>query len=521
MTILTTDGDGVGEAKPGIFLSHLSFPARYSAMRSGFFRQERSLWNAALNVVCLACVSGCGILLPSASSDVELGSQLAVEVARTSGVIPDAETTAYLNTLAQRLAGHLPDQRFRYAVRIVDEAEPNAFAAPGGYLFISRGLLMLANSEDELAGVMAHEIIHVDRRHTAKQLARQRFPGLLGLPGRAVGRVIHRDLGALINTPLNLFGGVALASYSRSHELESDRLGQQLAAAAGYDPRALPAFLGNLEAFIKQATGRARKASWFDSHPTTPTRVTELLQQAAGLQWQRRPPVAGDGASFLDKVDGTIVGPNPAQGVLDGRGFYHPDLGFFIQLPEGWQATNNAAAVGAVDPAQDAVFILGLADGKEVDPAKAGAAFVRGIETEFGMQPSRSEPVQIGGLPGYVASFTEASGRRRMEMHFAWVNLEGTLFQMIGLAPEAKRHLLRDAALSFRAITAEERQAVQAARVRVVAAKEGETIEQLSKRTGNALASSLTAVINGLQVDGELKEGQRVKIVRKEPYAAR
>jgi predicted Zn-dependent protease len=148
------------------------------------------------------CVTGPGELtLQSVEADREMGREVAEMVKTEMGVVDDATTTAYLNKVGQRLVQVNPDQRFDYTFSIVDQYVPNAFALPGGYIYVTRGFLALTNNEDELAGVMGHEIIHVSHRHSARQMAKARGPGLLSLPGRIVGGVISENLGNLINAP--------------------------------------------------------------------------------------------------------------------------------------------------------------------------------------------------------------------------------------------------------------------------------------------------------------------------------
>ena len=221
-----------------------------------------ALWLIILMAGCAATQSS-EILLQPVDTDREMGEQVSQQVAEQIGIDDDDLMTSYLNDLGLHIANQVPDKRFDYTFQIVDQPESNAFAAPGGYIYMSRGILALSNSEDELAAVLAHEIAHVSRRHTAKQLAKQRVPGLLSLPGNIVGRVVSRDLGHLINAPVNLFGMTYVTAYSRQQELEADELGQKLSAKAGYDPLALAAILARLEKEAALKTGEKRRPGFF------------------------------------------------------------------------------------------------------------------------------------------------------------------------------------------------------------------------------------------------------------------
>jgi predicted Zn-dependent protease len=161
-------------------------------------------------------------IFSSAKSDKETGAKVAKQVEEQIGIYQAAVTTDYIREIGNRLVDNLKDHEFDFQFQIADQWEPNAFALPGGYIYFSRGLLILANDEGELAGVLGNEISHVTERHSARQQERSIVPGLLSLPGAIVGNVVNEDLGNLINTPINMIGQVSLATYSRKQESDSD-----------------------------------------------------------------------------------------------------------------------------------------------------------------------------------------------------------------------------------------------------------------------------------------------------------
>jgi predicted Zn-dependent protease len=441
------------------------------------------------------CVTGPGELtLQSVETDRQLGQETAQLVAEQIGIVDDAALTAYLDAIGQRLVRAHTDQRFEYLFQIVDQFEPNAFAAPGGYVFVSRGLLALANTEDELANVIGHEIIHVSRRHIARQQAKQRVPGLLSLPGRVVGRVVNQNIGALLNAPIDTLNAAYIAKHSRGDEFEADRLGQRLSAQTGYDPVALAPILDRLEQESQLRTGEQRRPGFFDTHPTTPDRV-----------------------SRVSKLDGLLIGTNPAEGVFQGRKFLQPVLDFSIVFPMGWITMNTRQAVVAITPKKDALLILGI-QGEGTDPDQAAAALTQALYKEFRVKPSRSQKVRIGNLPAYLVTYSDTSGEEPMHLHFLWVAYRGLIYQFIGLAPESYRPTLRETALSFRPLTSDERASIKETRLRIVSARANETLDQLSKRTRNVWDAKTTSVINGINADQPLRKGQLIKIAVLQPY---
>jgi predicted Zn-dependent protease len=491
-------------------------------MTDQIIRQNRSIKvGVYILIVLTSLLSGCAgqlseVMLQPVEEDRKMGKEVSELVEAQIGIVEDPGREAYLKSIGQRLLKHLPDRKFDYTFKLVDQREPNAFAAPGGYVYVSRGLLALSNSEDEIANVISHEIIHVNRRHSARQMAKERLPGILSIPGRAVGRVLDRDIGRLLNLPVSLLGQTYMASYSRQHELESDRLGMRVSADAGYNPRSLADILARLEQEGNRRTGEKQRVSFFDTHPSTPRRVNEVLEQADAIEWKPQPGIARDGA-YLNRLDGLLVGTNPARGVFRGQQFMHPDLDFFIEFPNKWNAINTPVAVAAISEKQDGVMVLGI-KGKGSDPEQIAKSFTGALKKEFGIKPSRSEAVKVGQSDAYLVTLTDNSGREPVHMHFLWVAYNGSIYEMIGLAPERYRESLRNTALSFRPLTENERSSIKETRVRIVQARNDENLSQLSERTQNEWDLMTTEVINGIKADQMLDKGQRIKIAVAQGY---
>jgi len=467
-----------------------------------------------------SCAGPAGVGLQPVETDREMGLEVAKQVAVEIGIFEDATRTEYLNAIGQRLARTLADDRFSYSFQIVDQPESNAFAAPGGYIFVSRGLLALTNDEDEFANVIGHEIIHVSQRHTAQQLAKARVPSLLALPGAIVGSVVSESIGNLINLPILTVGAAYMAQHSRSDEFESDRLGQRLSAQTGYDPVALASILARLEKEAALRTGEKRRPGFFDTHPMTPDRVNRITTDAQKIQWSPQPGVTRSSTEYLRKMDGLLVGEDPAQGVFQGRKFLQPVLDFTIAFPEGWVGVNSPQAVAAFTQKKDALVLLGVA-GKGADPSQAAEQLTQVMYKEYRARPSRSEPAKVGNLPAYLVTYTDTSGREPMHLFFLYIGYRNLIYQFVGVAPERYRVPIRETALSFRPLSPTERASIKETRLRVVSARSNESIAQLSKRTGNMWDPKITAVINGVNVDEPLNGGQLIKIAVEEPYRAR
>jgi predicted Zn-dependent protease len=277
------------------------------------------------------------ILLDSAYDDREAGNQGAKGVEAQIGLLGDPALDAYVQAIGDKLLRAIPNRQFEFHFHVVDQIEPNAFALPGGHIFVSRGLLAMANDEDELACVIGHEIGHVVKRHSAAQqgTASGQFP--LIDPRLRAGR---------------------MAAYSRDLERSADHDGQILCSAAGYDPQALARFLESLMTYEKLQIGGFRSESYFDSHPLSSERATVARVEASELRWKRDPKLTDPRGALLAHIDGLPVGQRPESGLFLGDVFLHPVLGFKLRFPRSWQKQNTPQAVGAQSPRGDAVVYL-------------------------------------------------------------------------------------------------------------------------------------------------------------------
>ncbi len=458
--------------------------------------------------------------LPAAaqSSDEEIGAKMAKQVEEEIGIYRAPVTSGYLEAIGSRLVGNLEDNRFTFKFYIVDQFDPNAFALPGGWVYFSRGLLVLANSEDELAGVLGHEISHVTERHSAGRQRRGVLGAILQVPGNIVGVIVGEDIGELLNAPINTIGQISLASYSRGQESEADRLGMRLAARSGYDPTALAEILTHLAADVEMLTGAGHESSFFDSHPTTPDRVEDIGDEAEDIQWSPEAPIAPDGREFLRQLDGLWYDVNPAQGVFQGHQFYQPDLGFTITFPAGWTTLNTPSYVGAFAEEERAVALVAIAG--DEDPSTYGARFVERLRKEHRAEPLESRAVESDEWTGYYVTFEESASRggERSYLHYLWTRMHGVTYQLVGAGADRYREALRDVALSMRPLAEEDWDSIAALRVRIVEARGGESLAQLGERTGNHWTPAYTALINDLAADETLEAGTLVKIARREHY---
>jgi predicted Zn-dependent protease len=314
-----------------------------------------------------------------------------------------------------------------------------------------------------------------------------------------------------------------LAAYSRDQEREADRGGQQLAAAAGYDPAGMNAFLASLGNVEKLLAGASRLPGYFDTHPTTSERTASTATLAQHLSWTRQPGVTRDRDDYLRRLSGLVVGDNPAEGVFEKGRFLHPDLGFVLRIPDGWRFVNSPAAVGALSPDGRARVVLELA-GEGGDPAVFADEFVSQQVPQAQAQIDSRRAFTINGLPAVEIRGAAPSPAGTIAGRITWIAVHGRVFRLGNLAQGvgAQRSLARGDLFtrSFRPLAPEDRAGIQVRRLRLATARAGEGLAEFSRRTGNDWDAQRTAIANGLFADAHLAQGQLLKIAVLEPYAA-
>ena len=438
------------------------------------------------------------IVLRSESDDRRAGEDAAKEVEAELGLVEDPALVAYVNQIGQRLALYAPRRDFEYRFRIVDQEAPNAFALPGGQIYVSRGLLALANSEGELANVIGHEIVHAALRHaSAQQAVANSIPGIFRLTAAA-----------------------SIASYGRNQEREADREGQLLAARAGYDPMGMATFLKDLDYTERLELGASRLPGFFDTHPTTGERVAETTARARAITWQERAAIAGDGG-YLERIDGLAVGTRASEGVFQKGRFLHSELDLSLRFPEGWETHNTRRAVGGLSPRRDAQVFLEL-QGKGEDPMAAAQEFLASDEAVGLSVDTALQPVRLGPIEAVRAVGGAQLGDGPVRAHITWIAYRGNVYRLTGLAasPSSDKYagVFRSVARSFRALTPRERESIRETRLRIVEAMTGEDLVGISQRTGNRWNVQQTAIMNDLFADAPLRAGDLLKIAVSERY---
>jgi len=454
----------------------------------------------------------------TASQEAKIGQDQSKRVEQTLGLVSDAALERYVRSVGERLAARSTRPEGPWQFLVVDTPEPNAFALPGGYVYVTRGLLALVNSDDELAGVLGHEIGHVTDRHGSKRLGAAVVTAPIsiatGLAGFAVS-IVSPMLGNLVaGTGAVLTGGLVLAPFSREQEHRADQIGLGLAAAAGYDPAGMPTFLRTLDGELALLSGQERAFHFLDTHPMTPDRIERTAQLAAELSAKAAHPVTRDRAALLAALDGLVLGEDPAQGVMKDQVFMHPEFGIAIDFPVGWKISNTPSAVGAISPGEDAMVALQLAASDT-----SLAATLDQIQRE--QSDVRFERFEIRGQP---AARTVVRGRGETAV-IVLIEYQRNVYSVLGQSAdrtaEQYARVFEATANSFRALRASERNAIRETRLRIRPARAGETPAELTRRTGSVWPVERLALANGVGEDATFSKGYEVKVALQEPYSSR
>ena len=356
------------------------------------------------------------LALVSESQEIELGRQTAAAAEQQMGLVDAPALQEYVQNVGMSMAMASERPELPWQFRVVDDPTPNAFAAPGGFIYVTRGMLALMNNEAELATVLGHEIGHVTARHSVAMISRQQLAQL----GLGLGSILSPEiaqLGELASAGLSML----FMSYGRDAERQADDLGFGYALAQGYDVTQMTDVFASLQR-VGEASGRSPVPAWMSTHPYPEERIARIERRLADATIPLGALAAE--AEYMLRIDGLAYGEDPRNGYFVGTRFLHPDLRFEISFPQAWRTQNLAQAVLAGSPDQDAIIQLALAQGT---PAQAAAAFL-------GQQGIVAGPVDtraVNGLPAATAEFQAQSQQGPIAGAVRFISLDEYTFGIL------------------------------------------------------------------------------------------
>ncbi len=425
-------------------------------------------------------------------------------VAAYGGVYRNKGVETLLENVTTRLVAASENSRQNYRVTVLNSPVVNAFALPGGYLYVTRGLLALANDTSEVAAVLAHEMAHVTENHAFQRQQRARRARLVN---RVVSDVIADEKEGQIALASSQ---VSLASFSRDQELSADKIGVEVMVRAGYDPYAAARFLTSMGRYgsfrAASLSSNVNSPNFLASHPATPARISKVVNTAQKLGASQSAP--SDRQAYLTALQGLTFGDDPSEGFVRGRAYLHPKLGFSFELPTGYTLENTSDAVLGADKNGTAMRFDGVqipAQQSMIDYMASG--WVNGLKT------STIKSLRINGLEAATAE-AEAKGWR---FRIAIIRLHGATYRFIFANANSSANLTVDADStlgSFRKLGRIEAARLKPLSLKIVKIRQGDTVATIAgQMRGVDRRQSLFLILNGLQDGASLRPNSMVKIV--------
>lgn len=474
---------------------------------------------SALALALAGCAAGAPV--PSAStpitqSEAQQGAEFHPQLLAQFGGAMSGSQAAYVEQVGKNIAvqSGLGNARESFTVSLLNSPVNNAFAVPGGYVYTTRQLVTLMNNEAELAAVLGHEVGHVAARHSQRRQQTAQRNSILGVLG-AIGSSILLGDSSIGNTLSRGFlqGSQLLTlSFSRSQELEADDLGIRYLTNAGYDPRAMGsvlASLANQNALDARVQGRnASVPEWASTHPDPASRVQRALQASQGL-----PGTVTNRDTFLQRIDGLLYGDDPAQGVIEGSRFIHPDLRLSFTAPQGFYMVNSTTAVSINGQSGQGQLTLAPYNGDLTSYVRQQFTTLGGQNSQ--LAPQTLERTTVNGIPAAFGQARVNNGNSQVDVTvFAYEFARDRAYHFVTITPAGGANTFAAMFQSMRRISAQEAAQVIPRRLQVVTVQSGDTISGLARPMAYDTAQEERfRVLNGLGQNDGLRAGQRVKLV--------
>lgn len=494
-------------------------PAPAGRRRSPVRRWTTSALTAAICLLPAACAVNPAtgerqLALIGTGEEIRMGREGAAQVRATMGLYgEDTGLGRYVEDLGTGMAEDTERPDLPWSFGVADEPVVNAFALPGGFVYLTRGIMAHFNSEAEMAAVVGHEIAHVTARHSVEQMSRQQ----LAQVGLGLGTVLSEDV-ARFSEVLGAGLGLLFLKYGRDDERQADRLGLRYLVAEGYAPGEM---VDVFEMMRRQseAAGGSGVPGWLSTHPTPASRIEEVRAMIDTLPPADREGTVGREA-FLQRLEGMVYGPDPRHGYFRGDRFVHPELAIRLDFPGDWERRNMARVVMAAAPGGDAQIELTLAD---TTPAAAAA---RALGSASNVQVLGTDETEIHGFPAVVVELLASGESGAVRGLAAFVDDGPRTYRLLGLAPEGSwtRHAetVRRFVGSFDRLEDPAALEAEPLRIELLTTDRETTVAGLRERRSSPLDADALALLNGLEAGEAVPAGRTLKWVTGElPEAMR
>ncbi|MBX7541789.1 M48 family metalloprotease [Qipengyuania sphaerica] len=450
---------------------------------------------------------------PITQSEAQIGAEANPQILAEFGGAMSGSQAQYVESVGKNIAvqSGLGGARDSFNVALLNSSVNNAFAIPGGYIYTTRQLVTLMNNEAELAGVLGHEVGHVAARHSQRRQQKAQQNQLLGVLGAVVGAVVGGGIGQQLGQAAMQGSQLLTLKFSRSQELEADKLGVDYLNRAGYDPRAMATVLASLAAQNAldarlQGRNNATIPEWASTHPDPASRVQNALSLAAG----------GTGVTnrdtFLSRIEGLTYGDDPAQGVIEGSQFIHPDLRLAFTAPQGFYMVNGTRAVSVNGQSGQAQFTMAQYNGNL--QTYVNSVF-SGLSQQQQIRPQNIQTTTVNGLPAAYGTARVNNGNQQVDVTvFAYQFSNDRAYHFLAITPAGQASTFNSMFASVRRISDSEAANVVPRKIDVVTVGSGDTVSSLARRMAYTNAQEERfRVLNGLSSGEGVSAGQKVKIV--------
>lgn len=450
------------------------------------------------------------LALVSEAGEIEMGREADPQIRAQMGVVDNEALQSYVSDIGLELAAVSERPDLPWTFRVVDEHRVNAFALPGGFIYVTRGILAHFDSEAELAGVLGHEIGHVTARHSVSQMSRQQLQQI----GLGVGMVLSEDvrqLGGLLSAGMQLMN----LRYSRGDETQSDELGLRYVSRVGYDPTAM---IGVFDMLAQAGGGgeeEGRIPEWQLTHPYPENRADHIRTRIEEEGFAETGTVARD--AYLDRLDGMVFGENPRHGYFKGARFVHPELAFDLTFPEGWRTINQRSVVAAIEPSEQAVITLEVAD-----DATAPAEALREFLSQEGITSGPVREDGTGGIERARADFEATMEEGTVRGEVAFIRHDDVAYRLLGYAPDAsawsgQAQSVATTISSFQPLTDSAILGVEPWTIEIRTLSEATSLARYAAENGSPVEVDALARLNRVTPEEVLSNGARIKWVVGDP----
>ncbi len=448
--------------------------------------------------------------LMSPQQEVQVGAQEHEKILKQFGVYKNKKLQDYVTNVGNKVVQYTERPDVKYKFFLLDSPVVNAFALPGGYIYMTRGLLALANSEAEMASVLAHETGHITARHSAERYSR-------GVVTSLGAMILSSAVGSSgVSEALGVGSNLYMSSYSRGQEGQADSLGIRYLSRSGYTPTGMSSFLRNLQADTAlQAVVDGKKASnatnYFSTHPATADRVNKTVNEAR--QYSQEGIVKH--APYLRMIDGMTYGDSAAQGFVRGNDFYHPELGFKFSVPQGYKLKNNPSNIIATSK-NGAAIIFDFASNKSRSTA---GSFIRNTWMKD-KKISKIENIKVNGMDAATSSIRGSLNGKTVDIRLIairWSESQFARFQIAIPSGLSATHMkeLKKSTYSFNKMSKGDKARLKPYRIKLVTSRSSDSVASISSRMAYSdYREQRFRVLNGLGPNDKIVPNRLYKIVK-------